>query len=93
MCFSSSFRCVYLTIDVVRSPIVGCEGKGVLGRLYGHRRQHMGSFSNVVLGTRSFTEGNIKGYRGTTIFYRGSLLKRPYSRDMPIFLRQQVRLP
>ena len=45
----------------------------------------MGRFSNVVLGTRSFTEGNIKGHRGTTIFYRGSLLKRPCSRDMTIF--------
>ena len=84
MFFSSSFRCCYLTIDLVRSPIVGCEGTGV-GRLYSHRRQHMGRFSNVVLGTRSFTEGNIKGHRGTTIFYRGSLLKRPCSRDMTIF--------
>ena len=56
------------TIVLVRSPIVGCEGIGVR-RLYSHRRQHIGHFSNVILGTRSFTEGNIKGHRGTTIFY------------------------
>ena len=37
----------------------------------------MGRFSNVVLGTRSLTEGNIKGHRGTTIFYRGSFAKTP----------------
>ena len=57
----------------------------VLGRLYSHRRQPMGRFSNVILGTRSFNEGNIEGHRGTTIFYRGSLLKLPCSRDMTIF--------
>ena len=45
----------------------------------------MGHFSNVVLWTRSFIEGNIESRRGTTIFYRGSLLKHPYSRDMTIF--------
>ena len=37
----------------------------------------MERFSNVVLGTRSFTEGNIEGHRGTTIFYRGSFAKTP----------------
>ena len=37
----------------------------------------MGCFSNVVLGTRLFTEGNIEGHRGTTIFYRGSFAKTP----------------
>ena len=89
--FSSSFRCGYLTIVLVRSPIIGCEGTGA-GRLYSHRRQPMECFSNVVLETRSFTEGNIEGHRGTTIFYRGSLLKRPCSRDMTICPRQQVRL-
>ena len=45
--FSSSFRCFYLTICLVRSPIVGCEGMCV-GRLYSHRRHHTGRFSNVV---------------------------------------------
>ena len=49
----------------------------------------MGSFSNVVLGTRSFTEGNIEGHRVTAIFYRVSLLKRPCSRDMTIFSDRQ----
>ena len=67
-----------------KSPIIGCEGTG-LGHLYSHRRQPMERFSNVVLGTRSFTEGNIEGHRGTTIFYRGSLLKHQYLRDMTIF--------
>ena len=49
-----------------------------MGHLYSHRRQPMGRFSNVVLGTRSFTEGNIEGHRETTIFFiEGSLLKHP----------------
>ena len=41
-------------------------------------------FNNFHLGTRSFTEGIIKGHRETVIFYRGSLLKRPYLRDMTV---------
>ena len=30
--FSSSFRCCYLTICLIRNPVIGCEGTGV-----GHR--------------------------------------------------------
>ena len=45
--------------------------------LYSHRKQPMEHFSNIVWGTRSFTEGNIKGHRGTKIFYRGSFAKTP----------------
>ena len=78
MFFSFSFRCGYLTIDLVRSPIVGCEGTGA-GLLYSHRRQLMRRFSNFFRkGLDRFTEGNIEGHRGTTIFFiEGSLLKHP----------------
>ena len=79
--FSSSFRCCYLTIDLVRSPIIGCEGTGV-GRLYSHRRKPMRHFSNFLLGTRSFTKGNIEGHRS---FIEGLLLKTSCSRDMTNF--------
>ena len=90
--YSKGIRCyfpppldvVILPLLLVRNPIVGCEGTG-MGRFYNHRIQPMGRFSNVVLGTKSFIEGNIEVHRGTTIFYRGSLLKHPYSRDMTIF--------
>ena len=84
MLFSSSFRCCYLTIDLVRSPIVGCEGTGA-GRFVQSQKATYGTFQQCLLGTRSFTEGNIEGHRGTTIFYQGSLLKRPCSRDVTIF--------
>ena len=33
MFFSSSFRCFYLTIDLVRGLIIGCEGTGVRHRI------------------------------------------------------------
>ena len=51
--FYSSFRCCYLTIDLVRSSIIGCEGMGA-GHLYSHRRQPMRRFSNCRKGLRSF---------------------------------------
>ena len=77
MFFSSSFRCCYLTIGLVRSPIVGCEGKGVR-HLYSHRRKLLRRFSNFRKGLDRFIEGNVEGHRGTTIiFIEGSLLKRP----------------
>ena len=84
MCFSFSFRSGYLTIVLIRSPIVGCEGTSV-GHLYSHRRQPMNVLAKSFLGTRLFIKGNIMGHRGTTIFYRGSLLKHPCSRDVTIF--------
>ena len=98
---SKGLRCSFpprLDVDIsllflVRSPIVGCEGTG-MGRSYSHRRQPMGHFSNVVLGTRLFTEGNIKGHRGITIFYRGSFAKTPMFKGHDYFSnRKQVRLP
>ena len=73
----SSFRCCYLTIDLVRSPIVGCEGTGA-GQFYSPRKQFMRRFSNFHKGLDRFTEGNIEGHRGTTIlFIEGALLKCP----------------
>ena len=77
MCFSSSFKCCYLTIVLVRSPIVGCEGTDA-GQSYSHRKQLMRRFSNFRKGLDLFIKGNIEGHRGTTIFFiEGCLLKRP----------------
>ena len=40
---------------------------------------NMERFSNFCKGLDRFTEGNIEGHRGTTIFFiEGSSLKRPY---------------
>ena len=49
----------------------------------------MGCFSNVVLRTRSFIEGNIEGHRGTTIFYRGSFAKTPIFEGRDYFSDRQ----
>ena len=69
------------------------NGTGV-GRLYSDIRQHMGRFSNVVLGTRSFTEGNIEGHQGTMIFYRRVFAKAPMLEGHDYFLKgDKVRLP
>ena len=72
--FSSSFRCFYLTIDLVRIPIVGCEGTSA-GQSYSHRRQLVRRFSNFRKRLDRFIEGNIEGLR--SFFIEGSLLKRP----------------
>ena len=63
----------YLTIDLVRSPIVGSEGTGV-ERLYSHRRKTMGRFSNVVRDEIILSKATSKDY---DLFIEGSLLKRP----------------
>ena len=48
----------------------------------------------TLLGTRSFTEGNVEGHRGTMIFYQGSFAKMPMFEGHEYFFdRQQVGLP
>ena len=77
MFFSSSFGCCYLTIVLISSPIVGCEGTGV-GQSYSHRRQLVRRFSNFRKGLDRFIEGNIEGHQGTMIFFiEGSFIKHP----------------
>ena len=62
-----------------------------MGRLYSHRRQHMGRFSNVVLGTRSFTEGNIEGHRGTMILLSRVFAKTPMLEGHDYFPKGETR--
>ena len=95
MLFSSSFKCCYLTIDLVRSPIVGCEGTGA-GCLYSHRRQLVETLQNLSLRDQIvYQRQHRKGHRGIMIFcIRWTLLNHPYVRGTwPLIVRQQERLP
>ena len=85
MFFSSSFRCCYLTIDLVRSPIIGCEGTSI-GLSYDHDSNVVRLLSTFVLGTKIILKGNFDSViEGLWSFFDLLVFaKIPYMRNMAI---------
>ena len=89
--FSYSFRCCYHTIDLVRSPIIGCKGTSA-GQFYNHWKQLVRRPSNFVredIVLSKATSRVIEGLR--SLFIEGSFARVSHIRGTWLYFRGNKR--